>query len=527
MFRQEPVSPVVGQTMLGSFASSNPSPDYTTSTAPTGFAGGRERSLSPLKLRGGGGNSFGSFGSGFASPRSLAGQEAATEVQRRAAEWERQIEHLDAKELEIHQTQLRLVREQTQAFRKDFAQMREELQEMKASIQKQQANNFELTARWDEQLVNQKQESDERLQHLERSLQRLSDDAQIMKRELRGGPDVSNRLQAHEADLKLLKDSHADMKSSQGAKDQHHATLQQRVEYLEKIMGESADKHTAHMKTLEELQGHRQDQLGRHSQMAESVERLRQEKEALHKRHSSMEERMRYLEQLMGDSADRHAKDLKAHKEVQGQQHASLEERMKYIEKVLGDSAEEHAKLLAKHKKDLEDHKQSFLSHQRDFDEHRAQLKTHQATIEKHATLEQRLDFLEKAIGDSAQQHMKQLQAHKADVDQKHQAHSSIGDRVEYIEKWSGGPEGHPKGTMKLEDDETGVREEDRRTGGDEDSPVVFDGLGAEPAGAEQPLRMRPSSRRSRSGETSQSVRAQSTKGTMDDAGDFGRVKSK
>ena len=55
----------------------------------------------------------------------------------------------------------------------------------------------------------------------------------------------------------------------------------------------------------------------------------------------------------------------------------------------------------------------------------------------------------------------------------------------------------------------------------------VFDGLGAEPAGAEQPLRMRPSSRRSRSGETSQSVRAQSTKGTMDDAGDFGRVKSK
>lgn len=29
----------------------------------------------------------------------------------------------------------------------------------------------------------------------------------------------------------------------------------------------------------------------------------------------------------------------------------TAEERMKYIEKVLGDSAEEHAKLLAKHKK--------------------------------------------------------------------------------------------------------------------------------------------------------------------------------
>ena len=35
----------------------------------------------------------------------------------------------------------------------------------------------------------------------------------------------------------------------------HHASLQQRVDYLEKIMGDSADKHTAHLKKLEEL-GH-------------------------------------------------------------------------------------------------------------------------------------------------------------------------------------------------------------------------------------------------------------------------------
>ena len=31
----------------------------------------------------------------------------------------------------------------------------------------------------------------------------------------------------------------------------HHASLQQRVDYLEKIMGDSADKHAAHMKKLE------------------------------------------------------------------------------------------------------------------------------------------------------------------------------------------------------------------------------------------------------------------------------------
>eukprot|EP00435_Cladocopium_sp_Y103_P032557 s1038_g8.t1 len=445
--REEPVSQLPGQ-MLGS-GLPNPSPDYSASTGLSGFPSVRDRSLSPgLKLQSPDATisspkpSYGSFGygAGSLSPRSMTGmgQDGTTEVQRRAAEWERQIEHLDAKELEIHQTQLRLIREQTAAFRSDFAALRKELQEMKASVQRQQASTQEQNARWDELITKEKQDNETRISSLERDTQRLRDDTQLLKRELRG-QDISSLLQTHDADLKSLKDAHSDLKSMQSAKDQHHASLQQRVDYLEKIMGDSADKHAAHMKKLEELQSHSDDHKGRHAEMAEHVTRLKQEKESLSKRHASFEERMRFLEQSLGDSADRHQKELKAHKDTHSQQHAGLEERMKYLEKVLGDSAEEHAKLLAKQKKDLEDHKQSFMNHQRDFDDHRTQLKSQQAMVERHATLEQRLDFLEQTIGDSAQHHMKQLQAHKADLDQKHQAHSSLADRVEYMEKWFSG----------------------------------------------------------------------------------------
>ena len=448
MRREEPVSPLPGQ-MLGSSGISNPSPDYASTGLSSAFPGGydsfspRPKLQSPEMTITSPKPSYSSFGlagnfNGLSSPRSVTGQEATTEVQRRAAEWERQIEHLDAKELEIHQTQLRLIREQTAAFRSDFTALRKELQEMKASFQRQQANNNEQSARWDELLTKEKQDSETRLATLERDTQRLRDDTQMLKRELRG-QDISNLLQTHAEELKTLKDSHSGMLNAQSAKDQHHASLQQRVDYLEKIMGDSADKHTAHLKKLEELQSHTEDHKGRHAEMADHVQRLKQEKESLHKRHSNFEERLLFLEQNLGDSADRHQKDLKAHKDAQSQQHSSLEERMKYIEKVLGDSAEEHAKLLAKQKKDLEEHKQSFLNHQRDFDDHRTQLKTQQAMVERHATLEQRLDFLEQAIGDSAQHHMKQLQAHKADLDQKHQAHSSLAERVEYMEKWFGG----------------------------------------------------------------------------------------
>merc|ERR1719382_636509 len=71
------------------------------------------------------------------------------EVARRAAEWERQIESLDQKEMEIHQTQLRLIREQTTTFRGDLLALQQELVDLKALVSRQGAMHGDLATKVD------------------------------------------------------------------------------------------------------------------------------------------------------------------------------------------------------------------------------------------------------------------------------------------------------------------------------------------------------------------------------------------
>jgi len=583
----EPVSPLRPGSSTPNIAGLGslhvPSPDYSLS--PSAFKISQSQSpdatiSSPtLKLPSGG---YGYSGSSF--PLNFnSGQELSTEVQRKAAEWERQIESLDAKELEIHQTQLRLIREQTAAFRSDFTALRKELADTKAIVQRQQASANEL----DDLFARERQERGKdrdvhhtslgsRIESIEKSLPKLRDEISGLKTLLRG-QDVVMILQAHEDEMKSIKDLHADFRNRHGASDQHHANMQQRVDYLEKMMGDSADKHAAHVKQLEELRRSHDDmrnrhgasdqhhasvqqrvdylekmmgdsadkhaaqvkqleelrrshddirkkhgandqyhasvqqrvdylekmlgdsadkhvahvkQLeelrrshddahGRHANVAQALkdkhasveerlkfleqaigdsadrhsQELKQTKmqlEALHgklsdeqglregrdKHHATLEERMRYLEQALGDSADKHSRELKAHKDGRDKQHASLEEKVKYIEKLIGDSADEHAKKLEAHKRDLEDHK-------RNLDDHKMQAQSQKATVERHASFEQRLDFLERALGDSAEHHTGQLRAAKAELEQKQQAHhaatGSLADRLQYLERWFGG----------------------------------------------------------------------------------------
>eukprot|EP00439_Symbiodinium_sp_Y106_P060305 s4578_g8.t3 len=446
-----------------------PSPDYSLS--PSAFKISQSQSpdatiSSPTLKLPSGGYGYSGFGLRETSfPANFnSGQELSTEVQRKAAEWERQIESLDAKELEIHQTQLRLIREQTTAFRSDFTALRKELADTKAIVQRQQANANEL----DDILARERQDRDvhhtslgSRIESIEKSLPKLKDEISSLKTLLRG-QDVVMILQAHEDEMKSIKDFHADLRNRHGASDQHHASMQQRVDYLEKMMGDSADKHAAHhasvqqrvdylekmmgdsadkhaahVKQLEELRRSHDDSHGRHANVAQ----------ALKDKHASVEERLKFLEQAIGDSADRHSQELKQTKtqlealhgklsDEQGRKHASLEEKVKYIEKLIGDSADEHAKKLEAHKRDLEDHK-------RNLDDHKMQAQSQKATVERHASFEQRLDFLERALGDSAEHHTGQLRAAKAELEQKQQAHhaatDSLADRLQYLERWFGG----------------------------------------------------------------------------------------
>merc|ERR1712039_919367 len=109
---------------------------------------------------------------------------------------------------------------------------------------------------------------------------------------------------------------------------------------------------------------------------------------------------------MLGDSADKHAQELQALKEA-------------------------HAKFLASHGK-----------HAKDLDGLKA-LHAH------HATMGERIDYLEKMLGDSADKHFEELQALKAahakhadalsrharDANASLTQHATVGQRIEFLEQ--------------------------------------------------------------------------------------------
>lgn len=155
---------------------------------------------------------------------------------------------------------------------------------------------------------------------------------------------------------------------SKCAKTEHQATLQQRMDYLESFLGESADKHA------KELQ----------AQAAQHQVGLMDHK-------TSMETRLEYLEALLGDSADKHSKEITAaqgkladlHIAIQScakaELHGVLEERILAIESL------------------------GFKDLQGEHSQTRGQLGLLQSALsncarsDHHETLQQRLAFLETA----------------------------------------------------------------------------------------------------------------------------------
>merc|ERR1719343_698645 len=92
---------------------------------------------------------------------------------------------------------------------------------------------------------------------------------------------------------------------------------------------------------------------------------------------------------------------------------APMVERMQYVEGIVGDSMEKHAREIAQAhvKLDLfavrvagvESTKEKVDALRADHHQHASDMQTH------HATMKQRLDYLEKLIGDSADKHAQEL----------------------------------------------------------------------------------------------------------------------
>jgi chromosome segregation ATPase len=245
---------------------------------------------------------------------------------------------------------------------------------------------------------------------------------------------VGDSADKHWEEIQKLKDAHAKSadamnkaaRDAQGINEKH-ASVAERLQYMERLLGDSADRHATELRALK-------DSHDRHVQDVASMK-------AAHLHHASMPERIAYLEKKMGDSADRHEReiaDLQAkHAQIQAPG-SSQEDRIRYIEKLLGDSADKHARELARLKDAHEKHADDMASMK--------------GSMVHHATMGERMQFLEKAVGDSADKHWQEIQRlkeshakmdsahgkHRDDLDQLkavQQQHATIAERVTYIER--------------------------------------------------------------------------------------------
>merc|ERR1719464_1313862 len=84
-----------------------------------------------------------------------------------------------------------------------------------------------------------------------------------------------------------------------------HATLQERVDFLERTLGDSADKHQKELESLRVAHARHDAATGKHAGDLESLK-------AAHSHHAGMAERLAYIEKTLGDSADKHAREVAA-----------------------------------------------------------------------------------------------------------------------------------------------------------------------------------------------------------------------
>jgi len=238
---------------------------------------------------------------------------------------------------------------------------------------------------------------EERLEAVERQLGDVSE-------------DHTRALESMEAGYRKLRgsvdDLHGHVKGEQETRDQNHATVVDRLEYLERFIGESADKHQKHMKDLEAA----------HAKLKDIHGVIAGEKSAREERVSTMEERLESLERQLTFSDENHTKSIqsmeannrrllgnidalhghiKTEQEQREEHHATVAERLEFLEQFVGESAEKHEK----HAKDLE------AAHAK-MRELSGKSQSEKASFEeRHGSLEERIEALERFIGDAADKH--------------------------------------------------------------------------------------------------------------------------
>jgi len=187
----------------------------------------------------------------------------------------------------------------------------------------------------------------------------------------------------------------------------HQTLLEDRLNYLEKVVGDSSSSHA-----------HADLGAGRKNFYRGGISAAGGDLGAY---NASVVERLKYVEKAFVDSADKQSKEMDAYRQRTDQLHGRLAEhhsqlshlttiqdRLVYVEKLLGDSADKHAEELAAAHLKLEQ-MQSRL----------AARDGHHVSISNSVSeaITERLNFLEKAFGDMADKNAEDLAGANAKVE--------------------------------------------------------------------------------------------------------------
>merc|ERR1740121_2981241 len=277
---------------------------------------------------------------------------------------------------------------------------------------------------------------------------------------------------AHDKHIADLSKHARDMDGLRAEKKNHHELLTGRLEGLERAHGEATAKHSSGVSelgskvqaTIDRLAG--VEKHGQHiGDLKRSHDALAAKKADLENSHATMGERVSYLEKMLGDSVEKHAKELRALKDSHSNhkndleglkslhsKHSTVDERLDYVEKCIGDSADKHAEELEKLKRShdsLHGRLSSCESHGSklsDLQKSHGGLAAKKAELEMHhASLQERVDYLEKILNDSADKHNEKIE----------EAHARLGDlhgRLAACEKFGAALKDLKKGHSDLHD---------------------------------------------------------------------------
>ncbi|CAJ1435729.1 unnamed protein product [Effrenium voratum] len=255
--------------------------------------------------------------------------------------------------------------------------------------------------------------------------------------------------------LTELRSSHQKLQSDAKTKESNHNTLLERIQYMEKVMGDSAVKHSQELAEAHSKIDEMHSRVAKCEVHGESLESLKKStaslasgKTRLEEHHASLGERVDYLEKALGDSADRHALEMaSAHSKLAAlhsrlgdekearerhasnttenivkerstreTHHSSLEERLTYLETYLGESADKQGKSSVASR--FEQKLKSEIFDLRELINNERQMRSRQGeAITEHLEAEKRArEALEEAVAHHMANHKQSMENHEKRV---------------------------------------------------------------------------------------------------------------